>query len=231
MGDGDRQPDSDAGATPDEYVPPDEPDVEYLMEHLERLEETVDAPEERDQVRRTMRVARRISTPDHLERRIRKFTTRDVAEAFVGGILLSLPLLVEDGVFEIAEWFLETTVAGVPVVLVANVAFIVVLTTGLIYWADIRDVQVTNPLFGVIPRRLVGVLLVSFLTAAFLLVLWGRHLGDDPASTLEIFGRVTVIWAAAAFGAALGDILPGESRGYDLVVENFDEIVGVDGEN
>lgn len=146
-----------------------------------------------------------------------------MAEAFVGGILVSLPMLVEDGVFEIARWFLQTTVAGVPVFLVGNVAFIVVVTIGLMYWSDIREVQITNPIFGVVPRRLVGVLTVSVLTAVFLMVLWGRLLAGDPEGPLEVFARVTVIWAAAAFGGALGDILPGESRGHDIVVENLDE--------
>ncbi|WP_049926504.1 hypothetical protein [Halopiger goleimassiliensis] len=208
-----------------EYVPPDDPDVDYLMHRLETLEETVDEPDEREEVRRTMSAARRLAHVGGFEERIQKFTGRDVAEAFVGGIAFSLPMLVEDGVFEIARWFLQTTVAGVPVFFVANVAFVVFLTIGLIYWSDIRDVQVTDPLFGVIPRRLVGVLAVSFLTATFLLFLWGRHTADDPAGTLEVLSRITVVWSAAAFGAALGDILPGESRGHDLVLENIDEIV------
>lgn len=202
-----------------------EPDIDHLLDHLEELEETVDNPEEREQVRRTMSVARRIPGSRMLEKRIQKYTTRDMAEAFVGGILVAMPMLVEDGIFEIAEWFLETTVAGVPVYLVGNVVFIVLLTIGLIYWSDIREVQITNPIFGVVPRRLVGVLGVSFVTAVFLMVLWGRLLAGDPESSLEVFARVTVVWAAAAFGGALGDILPGESRGHDIIVDNLDEIV------
>ena len=49
---------------------------------------------------------------------------------------------------------------------------------------------------------------------------WTRHVHQYP-TTLEQFSRVTVIWAAAALGATLGDILPGESNGQDLV-----ELVG-----
>ena len=49
---------------------------------------------------------------------------------------------------------------------------------------------------------------------------WTRHVYQYP-TTLEQFSCVTVIWAAAALGAALGDILPGESKGQDLV-----ELVG-----
>lgn len=204
---------------------PAETDVSHLLDHLEELEETVDDPDERAEVRHAMRIARRIPGNGLVRDGIRKYTTRDVAEGFVGGILLSLPLLVEDGVFEIAEWFLETTVAGVPVFLAGNVAFIVLLTIGLLYWSDFRDVRITEPILGIVPRRLVGVLLVSLLTATFLLVLWGRHAEEDP-TTMEVVGRITVIWAAAAFGAALGDILPGESDGTDLTVDNLDQIIG-----
>ncbi|PSP15312.1 hypothetical protein BRC62_07680 [Halobacteriales archaeon QH_10_67_13] len=54
--------------------------------------------------------------------RIRKDTGRDVAEGFVGGVLFALPLLVEDGVFSISEWFVSVSAGPVPVFLVANVA-------------------------------------------------------------------------------------------------------------
>jgi hypothetical protein len=47
---------------------------------------------------------------------------------------------------------------------------------------------------------------------------------DDP-TTMAIFARVTVIWAAASLGASLGDILPGESRGTDLTFSNLDELI------
>ncbi len=206
---------------------PAEPDIDHLLDRLEDLEALVDDPEERKQVRETMSVARRIPGLKTVENGIKKYTARDMAEAFVGSILLSLPLLVEDGVFEIAEHFTANTVAGVPVFLVANVLFVIVLTIGVLYWTDIREITVSKPLFGVVPRRLVGVLSISFLTAAGLMILWGRIYEEDP-TTLEAFGRITVIWAAGAFGAALGDILPGESAGHDVTIENLDEIVSPD---
>ncbi|MFC4437845.1 MULTISPECIES: DUF2391 domain-containing protein [Natrialbaceae] len=206
---------------------PSEPDVDHLLEHLEELEGLVDDPAEREQVRRTMRVARRIPGVNAVENGIRKYTARDMAEAFVGSILLALPLLVEDGVFEIAEHFVAVTVSGVPLFLLSNVLFILLLTTGLIYWTDIRKVSVTKPLFGFVPRRLVGVLGISFLTAAGLMVMWGRIFVEGPTSA-EAFARITVIWTAGAFGAALGDILPGESEGHDVTIGNLDDIVSPD---
>ncbi len=180
----------------------EQPDIDTVLEHLEELEETVDSEDEQKKVRRTIHLVESISPDETLN----KYTTRDVAQTFVGGILLSLPLLVEDGVFEIAKWLTETVVVGVPVFLTLNVIFIIFLTYGLIYWSDFCPVRLKK-IQGIFPRRLVAVLLISLFTATSLIVLWGRHVVGDP-TPLEIFGRISVIWAATAFGGALGDILP-----------------------
>lgn len=203
------------------------PDIDQLIEELEELHQTVDQPEEREQVEETLELAERIPGGQAIEQRISKYTTRDLAETFVGGIIFSLPLLVEDGVFEIAEHFVNFRVGGIPIFFIANILFVVMVTVGLLYWADIREVKISRPIFGIIPRRLTGVLIVSFTVAAGLMLLWGRTFEEDP-SNLEVIARVTVIWAAAAFGGSLGDILPGESRGHDITVENLDEIIKPD---
>ena len=227
MSDGRTDPDSgnsnSGSAGESTSVLPEDPDLDRLIEELEVLEEQVDDPEERAQVRRTMKLARRIPGSEFANGKIRKYTTRDMAETFVGSIVLSLPLLVEDGVFEIAEHFVTFLVGGVPVFFIANVAFIVLLTVGLIYWSDVRDVKVNKPIFGIFPRRLVGVLTISFITATLLMIMWGRTFEEDPGA-FEAVAQITVIWAAAAFGGALGDILPGESRGTDVVRENLDDL-------
>ncbi|MES3516216.1 MAG: DUF2391 domain-containing protein [Natronomonas sp.] len=185
-------------------------DIDDVLEQLNELEGSVSSSEERREVRRARRMLERVPGSD----RIRKYTTRDVAEGFVGGIIFALPLLVEDGVFEIAEWFAATSVGPIPIFLLFNILFVVVLTAGLLYYTDIRDVQI-RWLFGFIPKRLTGVLLISIGVAAASMFLWGRLHSEDP-TTLEQFSRVTVIWAAAALGATLGDILPGESEGGDI---------------
>lgn len=184
----------------------EEPNVDTVLEHLEELEETVDSEDEQKKVRRTIHLVESIS----LDETVNEYTTRDVAQTFVGGILLSLPLLAESGVFEIAEWLARPVFRGIPLFLIANVFFIFFLTYGLIYWSDFRPVRLKR-ILGIFPRRLVAVLFISFFTATSLIVLWGRHVGGDP-TPLEVFGRISVIWAAAAFGGALGDILPGESE-------------------
>ncbi len=191
------------------------PDINDLLNKLDSLENTVDDPHEREKVRQTISLVERMPGSEAFTKRITKYTTRDIAESVVGGILLSLPLLVEDGVFDIAEWFAGTVIVGVPVFLVANVLFVLVMTWGLLYYADFRDLQDANPILGVLPRRLVAVLLISLAVSVGTMVLWGRTFEGDPTA-VEAIGRVTVIWAAAAFGAALGDILPGESTGQDV---------------
>lgn len=196
-------------------TPPEDPDIDDLLDKLDRLKETVDDPKERKKVDETIGLVNRMPGSKAFTKRIRKYTTRDMAQSFVGAVVFSLPLLVEDGVFEIAEWFVEFTVAGVPIFFVANVLFVLGMAAGILYYADFRDVQVTNPIFGVIPRRYVGVLVISFLTAFGMMLMWGRLAEEDP-TTIEQLSRVTVIWAAAAFGAVLGDILPGEAQGEDI---------------
>lgn len=209
----------------------DRPSPEGIEEVLSQLAELEgDATDEghREGLAEAREMVRNLPGSGHLEDRITKYTSRDIGEAAVGSIIFALPLLVEDGVFVIAEHFLDVVLAGVPVFLLAHVALVIALTTGVLYAVDFREVHITNPILGVVPRRLVGVLAASLLVTVGLMFLWGRLFVDDP-SRLAVFARVSVIWSAAALGASLGDILPGESKGTDLTVGNLDEIVGVDG--
>jgi uncharacterized membrane protein len=199
----------------------DDIDIETIRTRLEALEQAVDHPDERQEVRRTIGLIDRLPAPS-LREHIRKFTRRDIAEAFVGSILISLPMLVEDGVFDIAAHFVDT-----PVLFGLNVVFLVAMTTGLLYYADFRDVRINRPIFGLVPRRLTAVVVISFVTAAFTMTLWGRVEGwTDPAVAIA---RISVVWTAAAFGGALGDILPGESEGADIndELDQFGERLGI----
>ncbi|WP_342776374.1 hypothetical protein [Natronomonas salsuginis] len=101
------------------------------------------------------------------------------------------------------------------------------MTISLLYHADFRDVHIHRPTLGFLLRRLTAVIVISLFTAAFTMTLWGR-VGDwsDPA---VVFARISVVWTAAAFGGALGDILPGESEGADINDElnRFVERLGI----
>ena len=189
---------------------PSEYEIRDVFKQLDELEATVSSSDERREVRRTRRMLEGVPGEEY----IRKYTTRDIAEGVVGGILFSLPLLVEGGVFEIADWFLTVFVGPIPVFLVANILFIMLLTAGLLYATDIREIQM-RLIFGIIPKRLVTSLTISFVVAAGMMFMWGRLHIEEPTA-IEQFSRITVVWAAAALGATLGDILPGESEGQDL---------------
>ncbi|MFW5918096.1 MAG: hypothetical protein ACOCR0_01305 [Haloferacaceae archaeon] len=158
--------------------------------------------------------------------RIRKYTGRDVVEAFVGTVFFSIPLLVEDGVFDVADFFLGVRLLGFPVFFLANTAFVLLMIYALLYWAGPQDVRIYRPILGIVPRRLVGVSVVSFLTAALLMTMWGRVDGwQDPVVAIA---RISAVWSVGSFGATLGDILPGESSGNDIneTIGDFGEQVG-----
>ena len=161
----------------------------------------MDDPEEREQVRETIRVARKVTVPGTFGRAIRGFDRRDASEALVGSVVFGIPMLVEGGTIEIGEF-----IATHPVSLVVTLLGTVVLVVGLLYVAKIQRVEIHEPLFGLIPRRLAGVLGVSFATALFMMTVWGRVDWTDPWLALC---QTSVTFSAMALGAALGDILPG----------------------
>lgn len=193
-------------------------DVEHVLAELDVLESQIVDSEKRAKVQRVRRMVERVPGSNQIQ----KYTTRDMGEAFIGGLVFSLPLLVEDGVFEIAEWFAAYTIGPVPIFFTINILIIFGITAGLLYAIDFREVQISNPILGLVPRRLIGILVISFICAAGMMFLWGRLHEGDP-TTLESIGRATVIWASAALGAVLADILPGESKGEDIG-ELIDEI-------
>jgi uncharacterized membrane protein len=191
-----RESDTERGPDPDP-----EPDIDDLLDELEDLEETVDDPEEREQVRETIRVARKVTVPGTFGRAIRGFDRRDASEALVGSVVFGIPMLVEGGTIEIGEF-----IATHPVSLVVTLLGTVVLVVGVLYVAEIQRVEIHEPLFGLIPRRLAGVLGVSFATALVMMTVWGRV---DWTDLWLALCQTSVTFSAMALGAALGDILPG----------------------
>ncbi|MCU4926562.1 TIGR02587 family membrane protein [Halobacteria archaeon AArc-dxtr1] len=177
-------------------------DVDALLEQLDTLAETVDDPEERREVRKSMRLASRIGTNGVVSRVITEFTRKDKAEAFIGSVLVGLPLLVEDGVLDIGAFLADR-----PAFFLANAGLTVALVVGILYVADFRDVRVSRPYFGVVPRRPVWVLGIAVATAGAMMTLWGRVSWEEPWLAVC---QVSVIATGMAVGGSLGDILPGE---------------------
>jgi len=180
----------------------DDPELSDLFDELEELADTVDSPQEREQVEETMRLAVEASQTDGtFGRIIWGFDRSDLAEALLGSLLFGIPMAVEGGTQEVGEFL-----AGRPLYLIGTALFAVLLTTGVLYVADIQDVRVKNRILGLVPRRLAGVLSVSFVTAVALLTAWGRVDWSSPTLALA---SVLVAFVPMSVGAALGDILPG----------------------
>ncbi|WP_211226038.1 DUF2391 domain-containing protein [Haloplanus natans] len=177
-------------------------DMGDLFDELQELEDLVATDAAREQVRETMRVAMVASaaaTP--FGRVIHGFDRGDLAEALLGSLLFGIPMAVEGGTGEVAVFL-----TGHPGALGGTFLFAVGMVIGIIYVADIQDVRVYKPLFGLIPRRLVGVLGVSVVTATLLLTAWGRV---DWGTPLLAVANVVVAFVPMSIGAALGDLLPG----------------------
>ena len=192
------------GQAPEEgETPPDDdqPEISDLYAELEELEELVDSEAERERVRETMRLAVDVATPGVFGRVIRGYDRADLAESVLGALLFGIPMFVESGTNEVGAF-----VATNPLYLLVTHAIALAVVVGIIYVAEIQDVRVYEPFFGIIPRRLVGVLGVSFVTALLMMTAWGRVSWADPWLALS---TVSVAFLPMAIGAALGDILPG----------------------
>ncbi|GAB6860906.1 DUF2391 family protein [Haloplanus litoreus] len=181
---------------------PERADMGDLFDELEELEGLVMSDAARKQVRETMRVAMEASSgASPFGRVIRGYDRGDLAEALLGSLLFGIPMAVEGGTQEVG-----TFLAPRPLYLLGTAVFAVSLVIGILYVADIQDVRIHRPIFGLIPRRLVGVLGVSFLTAVLLLTLWGRVDWEAPRLALA---NAVVAFVPMSIGAALGDLLPG----------------------
>ncbi|WP_123537624.1 DUF2391 family protein [Halosimplex salinum] len=172
-----------------------------LFDELEQLEETVDSHEEREQVRETMRMMMDVQEPAVFGRVVFGFDRSDAAESLLGALLFGIPMFVEGGTEEVGlflsqrpHYFLLTNVLTVALVL------------GILYVADFQDVRVHNPILGVLPRKLLGVLTIPLLTALVVMTAWGRI---DWAEPWLAVCQVSVALVPMAIGAALGDLLPG----------------------
>jgi uncharacterized membrane protein len=185
--------------------PPEAPRMGDLLEELQELEDTVDSPEEREQVRETMRMAMDVQQSSVFGRIVKGFGIRDLAQAFMGSLVFGIPMFVEGGTNEVGEFIAGSFVAGVPVYLLATHVFVLGLVIGILYVADIQDVRIYNPILGIVPRRLVGVLGISLVTATVVMTMWGRIAWSDP---LLAFSQVSVAYVPMSLGAALGDIIP-----------------------
>jgi uncharacterized membrane protein len=172
-----------------------------LFDELEALEAVVDTEEERRRVRETREMVLRVQRRP-FGRVLSGFDRADAAEALLGSLLFGIPMFVEGGTGEVGA-FLATS----PFFFLGTLAFALLTVVGILYVADIQDVRVRNPILGVIPRKLLGVVAVAAVTAAVMMTAWGRV--DWAAEPWVATCDVAVAFFPMAIGSALGDILPG----------------------
>ena len=177
-------------------------ELQRLLAEFDTLANTVDTPEEREQVRAARNAAVAAANDDDVFGQvIRGYDRADLAEAVLGSLLFGFPMFVEGGTNDIGA-FLTVN----PVFLAGTVVGTVGLIIGILYVAEIQDVRVYKPILGIVPRRLVGVLGASFGSALVMMTVWGRVEWSAP---LLAFATVVVAFVPMSVGAALGDILPG----------------------
>ncbi|MFD1588819.1 DUF2391 domain-containing protein [Halorientalis brevis] len=182
-------------------APDDTPTLGDLLDELDALHDTVDSPAERDRVEELIETVHDVEEPAVFGRLVVGFDRADAAEALLGSVLFGIPMVVEGGTLEVGAF-----VATHPLSLVGTLVVALGLTIGILYVAEFQDVRVYKPLFGVLPRRLVGVVTIAFLTALGLMTIWGRV---DWAEPWLAISQISVAFVPMVIGAALGDILPG----------------------
>lgn len=189
------QPGSDDDSVPDQT----DPALQDAMDELAELADIVDSTEEREQVREAMD-SLEAARPRPFGRLRDSFGLRDAGEALVGGFIFGIPMVVEQGTFEIGAYL-----ATRPLALALTAVLGLVLVLGILRAVEFEKVQ-DDLVFGRIPVRLLGILFISVLLAVTLLTVWGRVDWGQP----RVAGSQTLVTAIVmAIGASLGDILPG----------------------
>ncbi|MBP2250678.1 putative membrane protein [Halarchaeum solikamskense] len=192
----------DMGDTATDDDDDDGADVSDLMDDLEALEAHVESEEAREAVAEAMETAVELRHGGTFGRVIRGFDRADAAEAALGSVLFAIPMVVEGGTHDVGA-YVAAHVGHLFGTLCATVAMVY----GILYVAEIQDVRVKNPIFGVIPRRLAGVVTISMGVTTLLFTGWGQV--DWTAEPWLSACVVAVAWVPTAVGAALSDILPG----------------------
>ena len=174
-------------------------DIDDVLTELDELEEIVDRDEELQQVRETMRTARKVRPQGVIGRFQSQFGLRDAGEALVGSFVFGMPMIVEDGTLEIGRF-----ISARPPVLVLTLLFGGAVVFGILRAGEFGQVA-EDRFFGVVPLRPVGIIAIAGGLAIALMSGWGRVSWSDP---MLAGGQTLLVGIAMSVGASLGDILP-----------------------
>ena len=134
-------------------------------EAIDELEELVDSPTERAQVREARRALVR-ARPRPFGRLRSSFGLRDAGEAFVGSFVFGVPMVVEEGTLEVGA-FIATRPALAALTGLLGLAAVL----GILRAVEFGKVE-EDLLFGLVPVRLLGVIVVAAVTATALMTAW-----------------------------------------------------------
>lgn len=176
-------------------------DLTDVIDGLESLEESAESGRRKRLLRRAVRGLRDASARP-ARRLVRGFGWRDLAEAYVGSFFVGISLLVEGGTLEIGAYL-----AGHPAHLAGTVVGGAGAVIALLYGTKFRRVAVVNPIFGFIPRRVVGIAAAAVSTSILLMTGWGRVDWADPRTA---WSQITFVAVIMALGAAISDLIPQE---------------------
>lgn len=170
------------------------------MDNLDELDE-LEGEEEKKTIEETKSLLKRHSRPTLFGKVISGFGWKDVGEAFLGSLLFGFAMVVEEGTQEIGAF-----TSNNPIFFYLTIFFTIAVVLNILYFIDLQKVEVVNLIFGFIPKRLIGVLLIPFLTSIGIMTIWGRVNWNNTWLALN---QIIIAWSVMAVGASLGDILPG----------------------
>ena len=171
-------------------------DVDEIQEDVDEIQEDVgEIQEDFEEIKKGQKsLLKRLSgrlVPE-------EFAWDDLAQQIVGAIILSTPLAVTEEV-----WMLSQELD--PARLLAIVAITLVFNILLIYYTKYQIVK-EQKILSFIPLRLLSQLLVSYISAATMLYVFGI-IGGQVSGTLEIFKLIVFVGLFANIGAGTADLL------------------------
>ena len=172
-------------------------EVEELREDVEEIKEDV---EEITKAHRSLlkRISDRISDQIHERIHPDKFEFDDFAQQVVGAIILSAPLTVTQEVWMLSQ---SLDISRVGVIFALTLTFDLLL----IYYAKFQQTS-DERIFGIIPKRLLSLLIVSYCTAFAMLYILGVT-GGQVNDVEGVIKLVVFVGLFANIGAGAADML------------------------
>ena len=164
-------------------------DVDEIMEHVSMLRKAIEGISSA-QKKIGEGISKRI-TPE-------KFEWDDVAQQIVGAIILSTPFAVTEEVWRLAEQLDPTRVSLI-------IGITLVFDVLLIYYTKYQTIKPMH-IFGFFPARIFSMIIISYITAASILYIFGV-IGNEVTSIDWILRLIVLVGLFANIGAGTADLL------------------------